>query len=149
MTNSLFRRVELNLAKQFIDLASDKDVDLVVCTVRVDRHYKTIIPALKAWKDVFVEWPLGKNLQEAQELLQLSKEHNVRFRAVGLQGRFDSTVETLKAVLAEGRIGKVLSSTVNAQGLTGGPSEIESRAYLYDRNTGGTLLTIPASPLSR
>src|ERR1700721_2391602 len=40
------------------DLANDPDVDLVVCSVRVDRHYDAIIPALEAGKDCFCEWPL-------------------------------------------------------------------------------------------
>ena len=96
-------------------------------------------------KNVFVEWPLGRNLQEAQELLQLSREHNVKITAVGLQGRFDSTIQVLQAILAEGRIGKVLGSTVIGKGLIGGPIETEGYAYLIDREVGGSVLSIPAS----
>ena len=50
-------------------------MDLVVCSVRVDRHFGAIAPALRAGKNVYVEWPLGKNLEEAEELLRLSKAH--------------------------------------------------------------------------
>jgi predicted dehydrogenase len=39
------------------DLASNQDVDLVVCSVNVKKHYHLIKPSL-AGKDV-VEWPLG------------------------------------------------------------------------------------------
>ena len=113
----------------------------------MDRHYKSILPSLKAGKDVFVEWPLGRNLEEAKELLNVAKQRNVKIAAVGLQGRFDATVETLKDILAEGKIGKVLSTTVTSQGLIGGPSELENQTYLIDRESGGSLLSIPASHL--
>ena len=43
------------------DLAADPDVQLVVCSIRVDKHYTVCKAALAAGKDVFSEWPLGKN----------------------------------------------------------------------------------------
>ncbi|KAL5001382.1 hypothetical protein BDV10DRAFT_182615 [Aspergillus recurvatus] len=129
------------------DIADDKDIDLIVCATRVDRHYNSILPSLKAGKNVFVEWPLGRNIEEAKELLNVAKQHNVRIAAVGLQGRFDATVETLKDILAEGRIGKVLSTTITSQAGIGGQSELEKQTYLLDRDSGGSLLSIPASHL--
>lgn len=129
------------------DIANDKDIDLVVCTTRVDRHYKTIVPSLKAGKDVYVEWPLGKSLQEAQDLLNIARQNNVKLTAVGLQGRFDSSVQTLKEILAGGKIGKVLSTSISAQGLIGGPTQIAAYEYLIDQQVGGNLFSIPASHL--
>ncbi|KFY54681.1 hypothetical protein V496_07194 [Pseudogymnoascus sp. VKM F-4515 (FW-2607)] len=129
------------------DIADDKDVDLVVCTTRVDRHYTSILPSLKAGKDVFVEWPLGKNLEEARKLLDVAVQNDVKLGAVGLQGRFEATVETLKSVLEEGRIGKVLSTTITSQGIIGGQTELETQTYLADRKYGASLLTIPTTHL--
>ncbi|KAF4973433.1 hypothetical protein FSARC_258 [Fusarium sarcochroum] len=40
------------------DMASDPDVDLVVCSVNVDKHHMLTTPALIAQKKAFVEWPL-------------------------------------------------------------------------------------------
>lgn len=113
----------------------------------MDRHFATALPCLKAGKNVLVEWPLGKNLAEAQELLAVSKAHNVKIAAVGLQGRFDTGVQALKEILADERIGRVLSTTVVSQGGVGGPTELEKYRYLIDRESGGSLLTIPASHL--
>ncbi|KAE8391620.1 hypothetical protein BDV23DRAFT_171572 [Aspergillus alliaceus] len=104
------------------DIADDKDIDLVVCATRGDRHYKSILPSLNA----------GKNVFEAKELLGVAEENNVKLAAVGLQGRFDATVETLKGVLAEGRLGKVLSTAITSQGLIAGQTELESQTYLVD-----------------
>jgi len=125
------------------DLANDKDIDLVVCSVRVDRHLATISPSLKAGKDVFVEWPLGKSAKEARELLRLKNEGGVKNAVVGLQGRQGPIIRRLKELVDSGRIGKVLSSTWTAQsGDVGGPSTTEGRKYLIQRETGGNILTI-------
>lgn len=111
--------------------------------MRVDRHYKTITPAIKAGKNVLVEWPLGKNLQEAEELLKMSKEYNVKLAAVGCQGRFDSTFRTVKNLIDNGHIGKVLSTTVVGPGVNGGLVLDPGTEYLSQIEIGGNLVTIP------
>ncbi|KAL2070662.1 hypothetical protein VTL71DRAFT_13688 [Oculimacula yallundae] len=124
------------------DLAKDKDVDLVVCSVRVDRHLPTISPSLKAGKDVYVEWPLGKNLAEAKELLRLKNEGGVKTAVVGLQGRQSPVVKKIKQLVDEGRVGKVLSSSWMGQGGNMGPTVQENYAYIGQREVGGNLVTI-------
>jgi predicted dehydrogenase len=47
-------------------------VDLVVISVNVQSHYSLAKPALQAGKDIFVEWPVGINLDEAEELTQIA-----------------------------------------------------------------------------
>lgn len=74
-------------ADVYPELAKDPNIDLVVCSVRVDRHFETIAPSLRAGKDVFVEWPLGKSAAEARELLKLKNEGGVKRAIVGLQAR--------------------------------------------------------------
>jgi len=124
------------------DLAKDKDIDLIVCSVRVDRHLATISPSLKAGKDVFVEWPLGKNLTEAKELLRLKNEGGVKTAVVGLQARQSPIVKKLKQLVDEGRVGKVLSSSWMGQGGNLGPTVQEGYEYLSQREVGGNLVSI-------
>jgi predicted dehydrogenase len=102
------------------ELAKDPEIDLVVCSVRVDRHLATIRPSLKAGKDVYVEWPLGKSLAEAKELLKLKNEGGVKKAVVGLQARQAPLIKKLKELIQEGRIGEVYSSTWVGQGSVGG-----------------------------
>lgn len=68
------------------DLAADPDVQLVVCCTRVDKHYETILPSVKAGKDVFVEWPFAQNADQAEELTTAAKESGSS-TIVGLQVR--------------------------------------------------------------
>ena len=71
-------------------------------------HKQLTIPALNTRRDVFVEWPLGKNLAEAEEMAALAKEMGVR-TAVGLQARqapsvqkvWDISLHKLRTYMAE------------------------------------------------
>ncbi|KAK6085911.1 oxidoreductase family protein [Seiridium cupressi] len=124
------------------DLAADPDVQLVVVSTRVDKHYETALPSLKTGKNVYVEWPLAENLARAEELAQLAKEKGVK-TVVGLQGRFTPPLIKLRELIASGRIGKVLSSKVSA---FGGAMHRENLTnglrYFTDRKVGGNFLTI-------
>lgn len=68
------------------DIAADPNVDLVVVSVEVGKHYFLTMPALKHKKAVFVEWPLAANVGEAEEMTKLASENGVK-GMVGLQGR--------------------------------------------------------------
>jgi len=124
------------------DLANDKDVDLVVCSVRVDRHLETISPALKAGKDVFVEWPLGASASQARELLKLKKEGGVKKAVVGLQARRAPIVHKVKELIDAGKIGKVLSSTWSGTAGALGLDATQAYEYIGRREVGGNLVTI-------
>jgi hypothetical protein len=45
---------------------------------KVSQHYALALPALKAGKAVYVEWPLVVTTAEAVELASLAKSKNVR-----------------------------------------------------------------------
>ncbi|KAH8589794.1 hypothetical protein B0O99DRAFT_599593 [Bisporella sp. PMI_857] len=134
------------------DLAADPDVQLVLCSTRVDKHYETSLPSVKAGKDVFIEWPLAENAVKAAELVKAAKEGGGR-TVVGLQasvspakfnsGWFIPTTLKLKELIASERIGKVLSSEFRAAGWTSDRSSISSGLkYFTDRKVGGNLITI-------
>lgn len=123
------------------ELAADPNIDLVVVSVRVDRHYPVVKPSILAGKDVIVEWPLGANLDEAQELLTIAKEKKVK-NAVVLQAVFSPVVGKVKELVALGQIGKVLSSTVGLVCGIGGPNLSQAVHYFTDRNVGGNMMTI-------
>ncbi|RFU30915.1 hypothetical protein B7463_g5430, partial [Scytalidium lignicola] len=121
-------------------LANDPNVELVVCSVRVDRHAGSVIPSIKAGKDVYVEWPLEANYHIAKELTELVKKHNVK-SFVGLQGNFSPVVKKIKEVIANGDIGDVLSSIVIVKA-RGGPTISRPVDYFTDRKIGGNTFTI-------
>lgn len=62
---------------------------------------------------------------------------------VGLQARGAPVLNRARDLIAEGYIGKVLSCTMIASSPNWGTEFSLSRAYLADRSTGATLMTIP------
>ena len=118
-------------------------VDLVVCTTRVDLHYDTIKPSLVKGKDVYCEWPLASNVENAEELYALAKENNTR-TIIGLQGQLSPIVLKVKSLIEqENKIGRVLSSSIFAAGGTRTrDSMIEGLKYFTRRSIGGNMVTI-------
>jgi predicted dehydrogenase len=108
----------------------------------VDRHLPTIAPSLKAGKDVYVEWPLGKSAAEARELLKLKNEGGVKSAVVGLQARQAPIIKQIKSLISSGKIGKVLSSTWTGVAGNDGYKLSEEFKYMANRAIGGNLVTI-------
>ncbi|KAA8643994.1 hypothetical protein EYZ11_006592 [Aspergillus tanneri] len=134
------------------DLAADPAVDLVLCSTRVDKHYDTILPAVQAGKSAFVEWPIGANLSEAEELAKAAKiadscshgDGTLRAQvAVGLQGRFAPPVMRVKETLQSGRLGKLLSTELRAFGGTRDREILPTGLkYFAQKEVGGNPITI-------
>lgn len=123
------------------DLAHDPNVDLVVSSIRVDKHAASVIPSIQAGKAVFVEWPLEANVEKVQELADLVKKHKVK-NMVGLQGGFTMGARQLNMIINSGVIGKVRSSNIFAQSPWGGPTMPRNVDYFVDKSVGGSIFTI-------
>ncbi|KAJ9605467.1 transcription regulator gal80 [Cladophialophora chaetospira] len=124
------------------DLAADKDVDLYVVSTRADTHYNVAMPALKAGRNVFVEWPLAANTEQAKEMAAIAKEKNLR-TIIGLQGRMSPSVKKVKQLVESGALGEIHS--VNFQGaihVWQNNAASDRYHYFMDRKIGGNLLTI-------
>src|SRR5207244_9414301 len=67
-------------------LVTQPDVDVVAVTVKASHHRELVTAALAAGKAVYCEWPLGRDLDEAQAMATLAAEQRVR-TVVGLQAR--------------------------------------------------------------
>ncbi|CAK5273618.1 unnamed protein product [Mycena citricolor] len=124
------------------ELAADKDVRLVVCSTRVDKHYGTVLASAKAGKDVYVEWPLAQDTKHAKELADVARHGGGR-TLVGLQGRVSPLTLRLKKLIEDGRIGKVLSTEVRGSGGTNSRDSVpKGLEYFVKRSVGGNIVTI-------
>ncbi|KAK3315930.1 hypothetical protein B0H66DRAFT_273721 [Apodospora peruviana] len=123
-------------------LAADKDIDLVVCNTRVDKHHETIRPSIAAGQNVYCEWPLGKNDSQARDLVELARQSGSK-TMVGLQGRLAPLALKVREIIESGRIGKVLSSECRGYGGTIDRQAVpEGLKYFYVREVGGNPFTI-------
>ncbi|KAG8416383.1 hypothetical protein J3459_007814 [Metarhizium acridum] len=124
------------------DLAADPDVDFVICNTRVDKHLETVLPSIKAGKDVYIEWPIASNTKEIRQLVDAGKASGTKV-LVGLQGRWAAPVLKIKEILDGNSIGKVLSSEVRAYGGTKDREILPvGLKYFADGGVGGNPITI-------
>ena len=117
------------------------DIDLVVVTVKVPQHRELVSAALAAGKAVYCEWPLGRDVAEAEAMVALAAEKRVR-TVVGLQARQAPAIEFVQQLLRDGYVGEVLSTTMVGLSI---PGNVIGRpnAYMLDRTSRANLLTIP------
>ena len=123
-------------------LAAHPQVDLVTVAVRVPEHGRLVRAALAAGKAVYCEWPLGIDPAEAEALLAEAQAAGVR-HVVGLQSRAAPIVEYVRRLVAAGRIGRLLATTM----IHSGPWPVASPsnlAYLQHAESGGNFATIRA-----
>jgi predicted dehydrogenase len=124
------------------DLAAHEAIDLVVVAVKVPQHLELVRTAVAAGKVVYCEWPLGRNLLEAEEMAALASAAGVR-TAVGLQARAAPAFRYLKDLIAGGYLGEVLSTSLVASGVNWGATFRPGAEYMLDRANGATMLTVP------
>ena len=109
-------------------------------TVKVPHHRELVTAALAAGKAVYCEWPLGRDLDDAQAMAKLASERDVR-TVVGLQGRQAPAIQFVQELLDDGYVGDVLSTTIVGLSLAG-DTVINANAYMLDNDNGANLLTI-------
>ena len=126
----------------FDEMVARPDIDLVAVVVRVPGHRALVVKALEAGKDVFCEWPLGRTLEEAEEMAELA-ERRSRRTAVGLQARSDAVWLHARELIQEGYVGEVRA--VNARYISRVVAERgNGRIWQSDRRNGANTLTIAA-----
>lgn len=123
-------------------LVSHPEVDLVVVSVKVPHHFELVSAAIAAGKSVYSEWPLGNGLEEAIRMADLARGKPIS-TSVGLQARFSPVLRYVRDLVAEGRIGEVLSTTLIGKGIDWGATIPPERVYVLDRKNGATVLTVP------
>ena len=122
------------------DMLAHPDIDAVAVVLRVPAHYQITKDALNAGKHVFTEWPLGKDINEAEELAALARSKGVK-AVVGLQARAAPAVLYMKELVEDGYVGEILSCSMSL--IRGGVLERPSgRTWQRDDTLGATTLTI-------
>lgn len=90
------------------DIINDAEVDIVVVATSNDVHYSLTKQALEAGKHVIVEKPFTNTSAEADALIALAKDKGLLL-SVHHNARFHSDYKTVKRLLNEGRLGRVVS----------------------------------------
>jgi predicted dehydrogenase len=122
------------------ELVTQPDIDVVAVTVKVPHHRELVSAAIAAGKAVYCEWPLGRDLREAQAMAARAAEQGV-CTVVGLQARQAPAIEFVQELLSDGYVGKVLSTTLVGLSVAGDVVG-QPNAYMLDQTNGANVLTI-------
>jgi predicted dehydrogenase len=121
-------------------LVNQPDIDVVAVTVKVPHPRELVSAALAAGKAVYCEWPLGRDLDDARAMAALAAEQGVR-TVVGLQARQAPAIERVQALLSDGYVGEVLSTSMVGLSVLGDVL-VQPNAYMLDKTNGANVLTI-------
>ncbi|HBN84447.1 MAG TPA: hypothetical protein DDZ89_11435 [Clostridiales bacterium] len=104
-------RVKYNAKKAFDnadDLLADPEIQAVYIASPVVFHKEHVQKAANAGKHILVEKPVAFSVEDGKELIELCKEKNVLI-ATGFMIRFNAYHQEMKKLIAEGKLGKVVS----------------------------------------
>jgi predicted dehydrogenase len=112
--NPVFEKAQgkaIGTTKEFQRLLDDKDIDGVIIAVPDHWHTRIGLLALQAGKDVYIEKPLTRTIQEGHLFRDAVKKYNKQIVQVGTQNRsalkFMHGMEYLKS----GKLGKICEIT--------------------------------------
>ncbi|GAA0939901.1 Gfo/Idh/MocA family oxidoreductase [Pseudonocardia zijingensis] len=124
-----------------LELVHDPSIDLVTVAVKVPAHRELVLAALAAGKAVYSESPLGATVAETEEMADAAGSLHT---AIGLQGRLNPSVRRAAEIVAEGRLGRVLSARVAATTFGNGPESVSAYEYFDKAAAGAGFLPIAA-----
>ena len=95
------------------ELLKKTDIEAVYISATPETtHYPIARDCLAAGKHVFLEKPIALELSEADELIQISKDKNLKF-TIGYSQRFNPKFAYVRQCIRDGTIGKPVSALVS------------------------------------
>lgn len=94
------------------DMLADDNIELVIVNTPSVTHYEYAKQALMAGKHLVVEKPFTATVVQAEKLIELAKKNNVKL-SVYQNRRYDSDFKTVKKVLDEGMLGKIIDAEIH------------------------------------
>jgi predicted dehydrogenase len=95
--------------RDYHDVLADKNVDAVIVSTPDHSHARIAIDAMRAGKDVDVEKPMARTIEEAKEMVRVSKETG-RILAVDSEHMAHGIWKVARQAVDAGVLGKVLWS---------------------------------------
>jgi myo-inositol 2-dehydrogenase/D-chiro-inositol 1-dehydrogenase len=93
---------------------NNPDIDAVMICSPSPTHADYIIRAAESGKSIFCEKPLDLSLTKIQEIIKVTKKHNVPLM-VAFNQRFDPDFSKVKAMIDEGKIGDLRTIKITSR----------------------------------
>ncbi len=128
----------MKITKDYIDIATDPDIDSVVVTTPLTTHYEIAKSCLDNRKHVLIEKPFTSNSKEANELMTIAEEKKLVLMP-GHVYNYHPGVRKLREILEKGELGDLYYISSERVGL--GPIRKHASA-LWDLATHDICIAI-------
>lgn len=91
--------------RQLLDEAKPQIVS--ICPRWLDQHRDMVLAAAERGIHIYIEKPLCRSLEEADEMVAACKQHRVKL-ALAHQTRYSPKIQVIRDLIADGKIGQVL-----------------------------------------
>jgi predicted dehydrogenase len=115
------RAKEMGVKKTYFDynlLLEDSDVDAVIIALPTHLHLQCAQLAAEAKKDIFLEKPMARNVEEANKIISAAKKNSVKLM-IGYPMRFSEAFAALRKKISDGTLGEI--EVANATYISSGP----------------------------
>jgi predicted dehydrogenase len=131
----LARKKDIPLAYAYEDLDKmliNPEIEAVYIASPNKMHHKDAIESLMAGKHVLIEKPMSMNAKECEEIIKVANE-NDRKLMVAHCFRFSSTIQHIKKLIDDGRLGNLIMGSCDfmSQG------RLSSRSWKYNKEMAG------------
>ena len=119
------------------EMMADPEVDIVLILTNPASHYSLTMQALKAGKHVYCEKPLATSLEQANEIVEYAEKQGL-FVGAAPDTFLSPEYQTVRKLIDEGAIGKVINVTANYVG-PGADLWHPNAGFLYKQGGGPAL----------
>ncbi len=98
----------------FCEMYDKERPELVSIALPSGLHAEAAIEAIKRGINVIIEKPMAMSIKDADEIIRLAKEYNVKVSACH-QNRFNIAVQEMRAALENGRFGKLSNAAITVR----------------------------------
>lgn len=95
-----------NAYQDYNEMLNKEEIEGVVIATPTDTHSKIAIDCLKAKKDVLIEKPIARNLEEAKEIQAASKKYKKQVM-VGMKLRYRPDAMLTRSLINSGELGDI------------------------------------------
>lgn len=123
----------------YIKLLELKDINAISICTPVWLHKDITVEAAKRGKHILSEKPMARNIQECNEMLNITKKNNV-ILMIGFMKRFNPGFQKIKEIIYKGLIGKIHHMDIHWN-LYFPPGSRPARIFCEEERVGGGVLS--------
>ncbi len=101
---------KINKYTDYKEMLKREDIDAVSVCTESGHHAAHALYCLNAGKHVLVEKPMALSLNDADKMIKLSREKNLKL-GICHQNRFNPPIQKLRRAVEEGRFGRIINGT--------------------------------------